>query len=236
MVEKIHRQAHLGVQKTIWKVRLDYYWSGLTADVRRLVLSCLLCQQSKVTPVSQPKNNHHLYAGRPWQIVSLDIVGPFCVTPSGNKVILTVTDHFTRWSDAIPLPDGTAATVARALDEKVFNYFGVPESIHTDMGSNFESTLFAECCKLWGCQKTRCSPYHPTSNSVIERTHRTLGSSLRALLIGREQHEWDRMLPQISRALRSTPHATISWDHFHATIPGKRVTTTGAIGHGTRWR
>ena len=51
---------------------------------------------------------------------------------------------FTRWCDAIPLPDGKAATVARAY----FAYFGMPERIHSNQGRQFESELFQACCEL----------------------------------------------------------------------------------------
>ena len=55
-----------------------------------------------------------------------------------------LADHFTRWQDAIALPDATAPVVATALDERVFCYLGLPEQIHTDHGAQFESLLMAE--------------------------------------------------------------------------------------------
>ena len=54
----------------------------------------------------------------------------------------------------------------------------------------------------------RTSPYRPQGNSVVERLNRTLGASLRAMLIGQTQLEWDKLLPQIMRGIRATPHST----------------------------
>jgi len=100
--------------------------------------------------------------------VSIDLCGPLPETQDQNTIILVLTDHFTRWSDAIPPPDGKATIVARALDKRVFSGFGIPEIIHSDPGSQFQSELFQACCNLWGCENTQTSPYHPQRNSVVE--------------------------------------------------------------------
>ena len=88
-------------------------------------------------------------------------MGPLPETPRGNVNILVLSDHFTRWRDAIPIPNGTAAIVAQVLDDRVFTYFGLPERIHTDQGAQFESQLMAELCAIWGVEKSRTTPYHP---------------------------------------------------------------------------
>ena len=119
-----------------------------------------------------------------------------------------LTDHFTRWQDALALPDATAPTVATALDERVVCYFGLPEEIHTDQGAQFESELFTELCTLWQVNRSHTTPYHPRSNGIVERGNRGLGDALRALLLRQGQDDWDRMLPQIMRAFRGMPHST----------------------------
>ena len=70
-------------------------------------------------------------------------------TDRRNKWILVLTAHFSRWQDAIALPDATAETVATALDERVFCYFGLPEQIYTDQGTQFQCQLMTELCILW---------------------------------------------------------------------------------------
>ena len=91
---------------------------------------------------------------------------------------MVVVDHFTRWQDAFLLPDATASTVATALEERVFCYHGLPEQIHSDQGTQFESELMAELCDLWSVQKSRTTPYHPQGNGVVERENRGLGDSM----------------------------------------------------------
>lgn len=207
VIESKHVGAHLGIHKTVARIRLNYYWPGITADVRRYVMGCTKCQQSKLHPQTETPGQYHLHAGRCWEIVAIDLVGPFMQTPRGNTQVLVITDHFSRWSDALCIRDGQASTVAQALDERVFAYMGCPEIIHSDQGRQFTSDLFSECCKIWGVEKTQTSPYRPQANSKVERGNRTLGSSLRARLIGHEQRDWDLLVPQIMRTIRASPHA-----------------------------
>ena len=205
-VEATHRLAHLGFNKTLERLRLEWYWPGMSGDVRRHVNRCIPCQQSKPARHKNSSKANHLWAGRPWQTVAVDLCGPFPETERGNTEILVIADHFTRWYDAIPIPDGSAKTVAQVLDERVFSYYGIPETLHSDQGPQFVSDILLECCKLWGCDKTQSSPYHPQGNSVVERLNRTMGGSIRALLAGLEHREWDLLVHHVMRAIRASPH------------------------------
>lgn len=208
VVWETHNLSHAGVMRTLRRLRLTWYWPGMTSDVRRMVKSCEICQRAKFGGLHQPVLQGPLWVGRPWQKVAIDLVGPLPVTPKGNKWILVLTDHFTRWQDAIALPDATAPMVAEALDHRVFCYFGLPEELHSDRGAQFEGDLMTELCALWRIVKTRTTAYHPQSNGVVERGNRTLGDALRSMLLqyAMEQDSWDYLLPHIMRAFRATPH------------------------------
>ena len=208
MAWQVHAQAHSGYRRTLSRLQLNWYWPRMVEDVRRLVGTCEVCQTAKQGGVKKPQGRQHLYAGRPWQKVAIDLVGPMPLTQKGNKWILVLTDHFTRWQDALAIPTATASVVAAALDERVFCYLGLPEQIHADQGAQFESELMQELCRLWGVAKTHTTPYHPQANGIVERNNRVLGDSLRTLLLRREQEEWDSLLPQLMRAFKGTPHST----------------------------
>ena len=204
-----HVLSHAGIMKTLNRVRLTWYWPGMTSDIRRLVKTCEICQKAKSGGLRQPSTQGPLWVGRPWQKVAVDLVGPLPVTPRGNKWIMVLTDHFTRWQDALPLTDATAPVVAEMLDARVFSYFGIPEELHSDRGAQFEGDLITELCSWWGITKTRTTPYHPQSNGVVERGNRTLGDALRSMLLScaHQQDSWDFLLPQLMRAFRATPHS-----------------------------
>ena len=106
--------------------------------------------------------------------VAMDILGPLPETDAGNKYILVVGDYFTKWKEAYPMRDMEATTVARLLVNEFFCRFGLPDTLHTDQGRNFESSLIKEICSLLGIHKTRTTPYHPQSDGLVERFNRTL--------------------------------------------------------------
>ena len=130
----------------------------MSAEIRRVVKTCEVCQVAKPGGTHAAKSRQRLYAGRPWQKLAVDLVGPFPMTARGNRWILVLTDHFTRWQDAIALPDATAPTVASTLDERVFCYLGLPEQIHTDQGAQFESKLMEDLCQIWGLKRLEPPP------------------------------------------------------------------------------
>lgn len=72
------KATHLGIQKTVDRVMERYYWPGLTGDVKKYVRECKTCKMSKTVNV-RPSGLAGKYrkAHNPWQMVSMDILGPF---------------------------------------------------------------------------------------------------------------------------------------------------------------
>lgn len=50
------------------------------------------------------------------------------------------------------------------------------------MGTNFQSELFKNVCKILKIKKKSTSPWHPQSNGSLERSHRTLKEYLRCYI------------------------------------------------------
>ena len=129
---------------------------------------------------------------------------------NGNKHILVIGDHFTKWYEAIPLPDQTAVTTANALVDHWISRFGCPHSLHSDQGRNFESKLFEQLMQLLEMDKNRTTPFHPQSNAVIERMNKTLQNML-AKCINEEQNNWSQQLPYVMMAYRSSVHESTGY-------------------------
>ena len=50
-----------------------------------------------------------------FQVLALDILGPLPITKKGNKYIVVIGDYFSKWTEAFPLTDMEAKTVATVL-------------------------------------------------------------------------------------------------------------------------
>ncbi|KRY21315.1 RNA-directed DNA polymerase -like protein [Trichinella patagoniensis] len=113
-------------------------------------------------------------AGYSIQRVGMDIVGPLEETQRGNRYILVVCDYFSKRPKAFALPNAEAPTVATALVNGIFCRYGVPETLYSDQGRNFESELVKEVCQLFGVAKTQATAYRPQSDGLVERMNHTL--------------------------------------------------------------
>ena len=199
--------GHLGGKKTLSRVRQMFYWPGLQSDVRSYVAGCETCTKRKEPNPTKRAPMQIVRSGYPMERLAIDILGELPMTPNGNKYILVISDYFTKWTEALPMPNMEACTVAKTLVENVLCRFGIPQKIHSDQGRQFESNLFQEMCKLLGIEKTRTTPYHPESDGMVERFNRTLATMLSAF-VSSNNKDWDEQLPYVMMAYRSAEHET----------------------------
>ncbi|KAL9957276.1 hypothetical protein ACROYT_G038892 [Oculina patagonica] len=197
--------SHRGVRKTIGALQSRYYWPGLTSAVHSLVTRCHVCASKKTWGKKRRAPLKQYVVGAPMERIAVDILGPLPETPRKNKFILVVSDYFTKWTESYPIPNQEATTVAEKLVDEFICRFGVPRQLHSDQGTNFESKVFAEICKLLDIEKTRTTPLHPQSDGQVERFNRTLVEMLRGK-INEDQKDWDLQLPACMMAYRSAVH------------------------------
>ncbi|XP_064479324.1 uncharacterized protein K02A2.6-like [Ornithodoros turicata] len=175
--DSIHSLAHPGIRASQKLITARFVWPAMNADVRAWARCCLICQRVKVQRhTTTPFTAFPLPDAR-FSHVHIDIVGP--LPPSrGHSYILTCVDRFSRRPEAIPIIDITAETVARAFLHGWVARFGVPATISTDRGRQFESHLFADLLHLLGTHRIRTTAYHPQANGLVERFHRHLKAAL----------------------------------------------------------
>ena len=110
--------GHLGVSRPVERVRQGFFWVGIKRDVRRYCRQCDACTGQRL-PNGAPKVPMQQYqVGSPMSRIGIDIQGPFPKSKSGNTVILVIEDYFSKWVEAVPLPNQEAVTVAKALTER----------------------------------------------------------------------------------------------------------------------
>lgn len=188
-----HEQGHVGVAATLSQLKARFYWPGMEADVQECVGGCLQCQRRKQWHQRPEPEQRPIPALRPMELWAMDFVGPLQITGKGNRYILTMCDQFTRWPEAVALPDQSANSVASAIMSKIVCTHGVPEKIVTDQGRNFESQLISHLTQLLGINKVRTTAYHPQGNGMCEKLNGTLVNILSSL-VNSDGDDWDACL------------------------------------------
>ena len=194
--------GHLGMEKTLNRLKDRFYWYGMTRDSDLYVKGCKVCNRNKKGNRT-PRAGQRLYhSGYPMERVHIDIMGPFHLSSKGNRYILVMVDQFTKWVELAAIPEQNAQVTVKAFVDRFISTFGCPLEIHSDQGRNFESSLFQALCRLLEINKTRTTPYRPCSNGQCEVFNRVILQMVRSF-ISKGLKNWDEHLPLITMALHS---------------------------------
>jgi transposase InsO family protein len=179
-----------------------FVWPGLSSDVQKWALSCLTCQQSKVHKHVRLAPEQVPVPRRRFAHIHIDLVGTL-PSSAGFNYVFTMVDRATRWVEVVPLASITAKECAAAFLHTWVARFGVPSVLTSDRGTQFTSAVWAHLCHLLGIQHIMSSAFHPCSNGILERWHRTFKNALRARIS--TSSDWFGQLPVIMLGLRATP-------------------------------
>lgn len=113
-----------------------YYWNNIVNSIDAYVKSCLSCQRVNKRLVKPPASLHPISVNSPWHRIGVDLVGPLPRTSSGNAYIITCSDYFTKWPEAVAAKDKSASTVAKFLFLLITRH-GSPSIIQSDQGREF---------------------------------------------------------------------------------------------------
>jgi len=173
----------------------------MAKDITVWARSCILCQKNKTNRHVQTPLAHIPVPTRRFSHLHVDLVGPL---PShlGFTHLFTMIDRTSRWPEAVPMTSTTSEACARVLIDTWISRYGVPSTITSDRGAQFTASLWSKICSLLGINHILTTSYHPQSNGMVERFHRSLKTSLRAQM---EPSSWVTNLPMVLLGLRSVP-------------------------------
>lgn len=142
---------------------------------------------------------------RPWEVVSIDLIGPLPRSKGGYSFILVVTDLFSKFCLTFPLRNAKTPAIVKHIEKSVILLFGAPNVIICDNGVQFRSNVFKNLMKNYDVTIRFTANYHPQANPV-ERVNRNIKTMLRGF-VGKSQKDWDKVLPKITCALRTAVHS-----------------------------
>ena len=132
------------------------------------------------------------------------MIGPMPTAPGGAKHAIVAVDYFTKWVEAESLVHITEANTTSFVKKNILYRFGIPNTIITDNGTQFDNKKFRDLCKKYGINNYYyASLAHPQTNGQTEAVNKIIKHNLKAKLAVKKGN-WAEKLPQVLWAYRTT--------------------------------
>lgn len=214
--------GHLGINRLYKKIKAMYSWLNMKQTISEYVKSCSSCLSNKHFIPVKTRSIITTTPIQPFDVVSIDTVGPFPLSVNGNRYALTMQCDFTKYVIIAPITDKSASTVARAVVEKCILANGPMKNIKTDQGTEFKA-VFDEVCKMLNITHKTSAAYHPQTIGALERNHRCFNQYLRIFCNDRNS-DWDNWIPYYSFCYNTTPNLDHNYTPFELLF-GRKTNT-----------
>ena len=124
-----------------------YYWPTLKIDAANYVRKCDPCQ--RMSTILKSPVQDLIFISSPWSFAQwgIDIVGLFPTAPAQKKLLLVATDYFSKWIEADAFASIKDRDVTQFICKNIVCRFGIPRSIVSDNGPQFDSRVYRDFCQ-----------------------------------------------------------------------------------------
>jgi len=162
--------GHYAWRATIYKIlRGGFYWPTLFLQVGAKVRGCVPCQMFAIKHKLASIPLVPSIVSEPFSQWGLDFIGEIHPTSSNqHRWILTTTDYFTKWVEAILVRNATDAVVIKFIEENILSRFGCPTQIIIDNATSFSSIKMIDFCQKYHIFLHHSTPYYSQGNGLAE--------------------------------------------------------------------
>src|SRR3989442_4634934 len=169
MAHETEFAGHMGVNKTVKRLQVHFWWPKIRAMVAKFIKSCENCQLiARKTKIDRTPIVPFPRTQRAWSQTSIDMFGP---VKNRNLMqqfyILSITDTYSRWPEIVVLRSLTAKAVVDGLIT-TFARTSISDVVVCDNASNLICRLNQSVYKALGIRLQNSMPYHPQSNGIVE--------------------------------------------------------------------
>ncbi|CAG9120633.1 unnamed protein product [Plutella xylostella] len=220
--------AHMGAEKTYKRLRLRYFWPGMYGDVADHVAKCDICKsykhQNQLTPglMGEPK-----VCRRPFQCISMDLVGPLPRSRQQHEHLLVVVCCFTKYCLLFPLRRATSKNVAGILEDHIFLVHGIPQTVIADNGPQFIGHEVKDLFLKYNIPQVHYTPIYTPQVNTVERYNRTVVTAI-ATMVGSDHRTWDCHLAEIQFAMNTAVNDTTGFSPFML-VHGREAVPDGRV-------
>ena len=88
--------GHLGVEKTHYRGKTQYYWPGMFKDINNFIRKCAVYELMKSEQAGPKSLMGHRLVQEPWTVVATGDKGPYPRSRRGNEYLVVYQDLFTK--------------------------------------------------------------------------------------------------------------------------------------------
>jgi hypothetical protein len=154
--------AHPGKNKTRKIVSQRYWWPKMTDNIDRFVANCEMCRRTTIPRDKPPGLLQPLpIPERPWQHLSMDFKS-FPTDRYGYNMIFVTVDRLSKTSVSVPCKDTiNAPELARIFIDRIWRFYGPPDTIVSDRGPQFISAFWTEFNRILGTKLKLSTAAYP---------------------------------------------------------------------------
>ena len=159
-----------------------YYWSTMRFDAAAYVRKC--DRRQRLAPILRSPAQELISITSPWIFAQwgIDIVGPLPTALAQKKLLLVVTNYFSKWIEAEAFASIKDKDVTQFIWKNIVCRFGIPLSIVLDNGPQFDSQAYRNFCQELKKKNLYSTPRHPQSNGQAEASNKTILTALKKRL------------------------------------------------------
>nr|AAR87147.1 putative polyprotein [Oryza sativa Japonica Group]AAT81735.1 RNase H domain containing protein [Oryza sativa Japonica Group]ABF96761.1 retrotransposon protein, putative, Ty3-gypsy subclass [Oryza sativa Japonica Group] len=196
--------------------RQGFFWPTAVSDADKIMRTCEGCQFLARQTHLPAQELQTIPLSWPFAVWGLDMIGPFKKAISGYTHLFVAIDKFSKWIEAKPVATITADK-ARDFFINIVLWFGVPNRIITNNGTQFTGGVFKDFCEDFGIKICYASVAHPMSNGQVERANGMVLQGIKARVFDRLHPyaaKWVEQLPSVLWSLRTTPSRATGQSSF----------------------
>ena len=170
-----NEMGHQGVNKVVARIQQRHDWMGLQLAVNKWINACMTCQQRK-NPAGPVKFALQNIVSHKFNELVQFVHVKICKSKRGNRYILVIIDHFTKYAEAVPCnaQEMTAEATVRKILNTWFARHGTPSIMQSDNGPQFVAEVAKTFMGASQLTQAHSTAHHPATNGLVERQNKTL--------------------------------------------------------------
>ena len=197
--------------------------------ISELCTTCPKCQLYKVSSSTVIPPTLKIHTTYPFELMAADLIS---LPPNQGFIgCLVAVDHYSKWVTAVPIRNKKSASIIQVFNTQIFSSHSKNPcqmmTVMTDNGAEFMSDDFKSFLNSLSKSHQLSTPYHPSSNGVVERVNRTIQNLIKSLTDCNTN--WLEHLPRALIIYNNTIHSELnpspakfllSNRHIYGGIPG----------------